>query len=39
MMFSKTPINVKKIKTRNRLIKTNIPAPGTIKILNSLKKK
>ncbi len=38
MMFSKTPINVKKIKTRNRLIKTNIPAPGTIKILNSLKK-
>lgn len=37
-MFSENPIKVKKIKTKNRLINTSIPAYGTKKILASLKK-
>lgn len=37
-MFSTIPVKVKKIKTKNICIKTAIPAPGTQKILNTLKK-
>jgi len=37
-MFSQNPINVALIKTKNRIIKSKIPAPGTKKILSSLKK-
>ena len=35
-MFQLNSKKVKKIKTKNRLIKTSIPAPGTKKILTSL---
>ena len=35
-MFSTKPIKVKKVKTKNRLINSSIPAPGTAKILKSL---
>ena len=35
--FNLKPRNVKKIKTKNRIIKTKIPVPGSIKLLNDLK--
>ncbi len=37
-MFNTKPIKVDKIRTKNRFINTSIPAPGTKKILSSLKK-
>lgn len=37
-MFTERSIKVKKIKTKNRLIKSAIPAPGTSKILKRLRK-
>jgi 4-aminobutyrate aminotransferase-like enzyme len=36
--FSREPFNVPLIKTKNRLIQTQIPAPGTIEILEKLDK-
>ncbi len=37
-MFNQNPINVSLVKTKNRLIKSKIPAPGTKRILLSLKR-
>ena len=36
--FSREPKDVQFVKTKNREIKTKIPAPGTIEILDELDK-
>ena len=37
-VFSREPVAVERVQTNNRIIKTSIPTPGTVDLLEKLDK-